>query len=341
MVQNSSKGTPLTCEDAIVVKLDRGFPLVRLVGNKKLIRCEHSTALVKGQRGQKERAVIGDMVQVSVPEGHDKGIIEAIDTRQSAFIRKDPAERTVKQVLAANFNLVIIAEPIVDLNRRRLERELVLAHETGTKVAVVLTKTDMVSPQERNCITQEIRDLAGPNVKVLTTSLKDVSSIDRLRTEIPPDTVAILIGKSGVGKSSLVNALAGETLQNTTSVRQADGKGRHTTVDRVLIDIPSGGAIVDMPGVRGLGLWDADQGLNRAFADIEELAAQCHFRDCSHTDEPGCAVLEAVEQGKCAETRLDSYRSLAAEIEKVRTQRDEARHRRGEKASDRKSKRRK
>jgi len=132
--------------------------------------------------------------------------------------------------------------------------------------------------------------------------------------------------------------LAGGEVQDVGEVRSFDGKGRHTTVDRVMVDIPGGGRVVDMPGVRGLGLWDADAGLGVAFADVEELAASCRFRDCKHADEPGCAVQAAVKSGDLAQARLDSYRSFGAELEGVRTRRDEARHMRGEKASDRRRK---
>lgn len=296
-----------------------------------LVRCEHATALVKGER---VRAAIGDRVAVQLPAGHDKGIICAIEPRATAFVRKDPADRTAKQVLAANFDLVMVVEPMNDLNRRRLERELVLAHETGAPVAVVLTKADLVNPAQRAGILQDIRALAGRDTPVLGASLEDASSIGKVRELVDPGCMAILIGKSGVGKSSLVNALAGRALQSTASVRATDGKGRHTTVDRVLVEVPGGGAVVDMPGVRGLGLWDADQGLARAFADVEGLAAQCRFRDCSHGDEPGCAVQAALTSGELAPERLDSYRSLAREIAQVRVEREEARRMRGEKASD-------
>lgn len=319
-----------------VVKLDRGFPLVKC-DDGTLLRCEHTTALVKGER---VRAVIGDRVDVDAPEGHDKGLIAEILPRQTAFVRRDPAERTAAQVLAANFDLVIIAEPIVQLNRRRLERELVLAHETGADVAVALTKSDLLDADEAAVIQREAADLAGSFVQVLVVSTDDEASIGRVRSLVAPDRTAILIGKSGVGKSSLVNLLAGADVQSTAAVRQGDGKGRHTTVDRVMIELPGGGCVVDMPGVRGLGLWDADTGLGTAFADVEALAEQCRFRDCTHGDEPGCAVLAAVESGELAAARLESYRSLAAEIEGTRTRRDEARRLRGEKASDRKKGRR-
>lgn len=316
-----------------VVKLDRGFPLVRLAGGEE-VRCEHATTIVKGER---VRAVIGDQVRVELPEGHDKGIIREILPRRTRFVRRDPAERTASQVLAANFDLVMVVEPIVQLNLKRLERELVLAHETGARVAAVLTKTDLSDSADE--VLREVRDLAGGSVTVMATSLEDAESIEHVRGLVGIDEVAILIGKSGVGKSSLVNALAGREVQDTASVRERDGKGRHTTVDRVMIDLPGGGAIVDMPGVRGLGLWDADQGLGLAFADIEDLAQSCRFRDCSHINEPDCAVLAAVESGELATTRLESYRSLAAEIAAVRERRTEANQMRGRKASDRRKKR--
>ena len=280
--------------------------------------------------------MIGDRVEVSQPEGHDKGIIERILPRHTEFVRKDPADRTAGQVLAANFDLVIVAQPVTQLNLRRLERELVLAHETGADVAVVLTKSDLADAEEANDICQKVRDLSGDSVRVLLVSANEGDSVDRVRELIGPGTTAILVGRSGVGKSSLVNLLVGYEAQDTAAVRESDGKGRHTTVDRVMVELPGGGCIVDMPGIRGLGIWDADTGLGTAFSDVEAIAANCRFRDCLHEHEPGCAVLAAVEAGELAEARLESYRTLTREVEAVRAQRDDARHLRGEKASDRK-----
>lgn len=321
--------------EGTVVKLDREFPLVKCASGE-LVRCEHATTLVKGER---LRAVIGDIVEVELPSGHDKGIIVKIAPRRTSFVRRDPAERTAPQVLAANFDLVMVAEPLVGLNRQRLERELVLAHETGANVAVVLTKSDLADAAVTASVTQEVADLAGRSVPVLVISTADAASVERVRALVGAQSIAILIGKSGVGKSSLVNLLAGTEVQDTGAVRERDGKGRHTTVDRVMVELPGGGCVVDMPGIRGLGLWDADTGLGTAFSDVEELAASCRFRDCSHVDEPGCAVLAAVAAGDLAEARLRSYRTLSAEIASVRARRDEARHLRGEKASDRKKRR--
>ena len=304
-----------------------------------LVRCEHATALAKEGLS---RAVIGDEVEVLLPESHDKGIIDAIGDRRTSFVRRDPAERTSGQVLAANFDVVIVAEPIVQLNRSRLERELVLAHQTGADVAVVLTKADLAHDREAaEAVRDDVMALAGRDVAVRVMSVDDASSVQGVRELVGAGRVAVLIGKSGVGKSSLVNVLAGAQVQDTASVRERDGKGRHTTVDRVMVDIPGGGCVVDMPGVRGLGMWDADEGLGAAFADVESFAAECRFRDCKHVDEPGCAVKAAIAAGELAQERLDSYRTLADEVEATRARRDEARHMRGEKASDRKKRRRK
>ena len=308
-----------------VVKLDRKFPLIELEDGRRL-RCEHSAELKK--RG-KVRAVIGDIVEVSVPDGHDVGIIESIRPRSSQFIRKDPTERAVPQVLAANFDRVVVVQPIDHLNLKRLERELVLAHETGADVVVVLTKADLLEPGQVACAVSDVQELAGNAVQVMAVSKEDSASIAKVRKLMAEGSTSVLIGKSGAGKSTLVNLLLGEDARATSEVRASDGKGRHKTVSREVMQLPvidglGGGRIVDMPGVRGLGLWDADEGIGAAFSDIEELAAECRFRDCKHKGEPGCAVQAAVDAGDISQARLESYLGLQEELAKTARRREQS-----------------
>lgn len=310
-----------------VVKLDRGFPLVRLEDGR-LQRCEHATTIVKNED---IRAVIGDIVDARIPEGHDMGVIERIHDRSSQFIRKDPTERVLPQVLAANFDRVIIAQPVLQVNLRRLERELVLAFETGAAVAVVLTKADLADESDEIIqISAKVRDLAGSKVPVVVMAANDKASIDKVRKLIPPNETVVLIGRSGVGKSTLVNILCGEEVRRTSSVREVDGKGRHTTVSREIVQLPGAGRLVDMPGVRGLGIWEAEEGIGAAFSDIEELSAECRFRDCKHQNEPGCAVIAAVDSGKIPRARFESYQQLRRETAAVSQRRQQARWRKGE-----------
>lgn len=311
-----------------VVKLDRGYPLVRLEDGTE-VRCEHAVALVKTKE---HRAVIGDEVEIELPSGHDKGRINEVLPRRTSFVRKDPTERALPQTLAANFDLVLVAQPLDQVNTRRLERELVLAHETGAEVVVVLTKADLLTDEDQaEAVLKSIEGFVG-NDKVMVLSGQDRASVDAVAELIADgDKVAILVGRSGVGKSTLVNMLVGYELQKTTEVRD-DGKGRHTTVSREIIKLPRGGYIVDMPGVRGLGLWDADEGIGAAFSDVEELAQACKFRDCSHVNEPGCAVQAAVAEGSLAKHRLESYLRLkdeSAEVRRRRTEAERIRTRRG------------
>lgn len=304
----------------VVIKLDRGYPLVRGSDGREY-RCEHATALVKGAD---VRATTGDEVEISVPAGHDKGIIEEVLPRRNAFMRKDPTERVAAQVLAANFDMVFVAEPLVGINVRRLERELVLAHESGAEVVVLLTKADLAEDAEELARAQSLVERVAQGTKVLVVSSEDEESVEAVRACISGGRMAVLLGKSGVGKSSLVNMLVGAEVQATSAVREGDGKGRHTTVSREMVDIPGGGRVIDMPGVRGLALWDSDAGIGAAFSDVEALAEQCRFSDCKHEGEPGCAVRAAVKDGTLTQERMESYIRLRDEADTLRKRNEEA-----------------
>ena len=299
--------------EGVVVQLDRGFPLVR--SGELFMRCKHATHLVKHDD---TRATIGDRVVFEPLEGAQEGLILKILPRKNAFVRKDPAERSQKQILAANFDIVLIVEPVLDYNERRVERACVLAFESGASVAVVLTKTDLAeqSGETANAYKENIIR-AFLDVDVFTTSIADNTGIDAVRADIG-NKRAVVLGKSGAGKSSLVNALAQKAVQEVGEVRQRDNKGRHTTVARKIIDLPGGGSVVDIPGIRGLALWDNSRGIEAVFSDIEELSQQCKFRDCSHTLEPGCAVLSAIGNGLLSNQRLEVYIRLKKEVQAVR-----------------------
>lgn len=293
-----------------VVKLDRSLPLVELPDGSQ-VRCEHATDLVK--HGE-QRAVIGDAVEVSEPDAHDVAVIRRIMPRATQLVRRDPKERTAEQVMAANFQVVFVVQPMNRLNVRRMERELVLAFETGARVAVILTKADLVQDADRARAVAEVAALVGADVPVLVLARGTDEGLEQVRTMTPAGTTAVLMGQSGAGKSTLINRLTGQNVRKTSEVRVADGKGRHTTVSRAIINVPGGGRIVDMPGVRGMGLWDAERGISTAFQDVEQLAAECRFRDCAHGSEPGCAVQAAIQAGALSQQRLDSYQSLRAEL---------------------------
>ena len=205
-----------------VVKLDRGFPLVRVESGAEY-RCKHATALVKNER---VRAVIGDKVELALPEGNDKALITAILPRRNRFVRKDPTERAQAQVLAANFEHVLVAQPLAEVNLKRLERELVLAFETGADVAVVLTKADLAeSEAQLESVRCTVQDFAGKDVPIIVCTEEDPASVEAVRALVPPGETAILLGRSGVGKSSLVNVLVGHEVQETQAVREGDGRG--------------------------------------------------------------------------------------------------------------------
>ncbi|OPG13247.1 ribosome small subunit-dependent GTPase A [Microbispora sp. GKU 823] len=219
------------------------------------------------------------------------------------------------QVLAANVDVVFVAEPsmhatdFADLGR--IERLVALAWESGARPVVLVTKADLFD--------QGLDDLladvaaAAPGVDVHPVCSLTGDGVDLVRAHLGPSGTAVVLGPSGAGKSTLVNALAGAEVMETQQVRAADGRGRHTTVHRQLIPLPGGGLVIDTPGIRRVGLYEMSEGVDLVFSDIEELAGSCRFSDCRHREEPGCAVLAAVESGELPERRLESWNRLQRE----------------------------
>lgn len=240
--------------------------------------------------------------------GRDPGLV-ALLPRRSAIVRSSASRTSHGQVLAANVDTVVVAVSLTaPLDAARLERLLALAWDSGARPLIVLTKADLAA--DADTVHSEVSTLA-PGVDILITSAATGQNIDVLTALLSGTTV--LLGPSGTGKSSLGNALLGDELLATGEVRAQDGKGRHTTVRRELVPLPGGGVLIDTPGLRGISLYDAADGLEQVFAEIERLARDCRFGDCSHDTEPGCAVQAAIQAGELTERRLGSYRKLQRE----------------------------
>ncbi len=257
----------------------------------------------------------GDWVAVE-PDGNPR-YVRTYLPRRTAFVRSTSSKRSEGQILAANVDHAIVAVSLaVELDLARVERFLALAWESGAQPLVVLTKADLVpDPVTLAHLVQDV-ETSAPGVTVLAVSAALGEGLDVLAAVVGGST-AVLLGQSGAGKSTLANALLGEDVMDVQATRDVDGKGRHTTTTRNLLVMPGGGVLIDTPGLRGVGLWDAGGGVGQVFAEIEELARDCRFHDCAHESEPGCAVLAAIDDGELPERRLESYRKLMRENQRI------------------------
>ena len=252
----------------------------------------------------------GDFVMVNYIENGDSQIISTLP-RRTFFSRRDPNPGRGEQAVAANFDYVFIMQSLnLDFNPKRLERYLTLAWQSGATPVILLTKADLVEDYW-DYISQVEKVAAGVNVHVI--SAHSGYGMNRLNAYLQPGKTVVFLGSSGVGKSSLVNALAGAEIMTVNGIREDDSKGRHTTTHRQLIRLRNGVMIIDTPGMRELGMWDVSEGLADAFTDVERLIGKCRFSDCRHEREPGCAIRAAIDSGELEAARWESYRTLKEE----------------------------
>ena len=260
--------------------------------------------------GTEEFPTVGDFVLIRYVESGDSLIVRTLP-RQTFFSRKDPSPGRGEQAVAANFDYVFIMQSLnQNFNTNRLERYLTLAWQSGAVPVVILTKADLV--EDSSSYVEAIEKVAI-GVKVHVVSSQNGFGLETLEAYMQPGKTVTFLGSSGVGKSSLVNALAGEPIMAVSEIREADGRGRHTTTHRQLIKMKNGSMIIDTPGMRELGMWDVTEGLGEAFTDVEQFLGRCRFSDCKHQSEPGCAIKEAIADGALSLERWESYRKLKSE----------------------------
>jgi ribosome biogenesis GTPase len=265
---------------------------------------------------------VGDWVAIEPVA--ERAIIHAVLPRQTKVSRTAPGEAVEEQVVVTNVDEIFILESIAaPPNLRRIERFLTLASESGAKPTVVLTKSDLATNVADYL--QAVR-AAATGVEVVAISAVQGDGLESIRQRLRTGRTVVLLGRSGVGKSTLINHLAGEETQYVLPVRAEDQKGRHATTSREMVFLRGGGVIIDTPGLRELQLWEGSEGLEATFTDIEELALRCRFTNCQHATEPGCAVRQATEEGVLAPTRLAAFLKLRAEMAEF-TRRREARSR--------------
>jgi ribosome biogenesis GTPase / thiamine phosphate phosphatase len=279
------------------------------------LRAELSGRLRHGD----EHPAVGDWLAVAPRLDEGRARIEAVVPRRSAFVRKAAFNEVRGQVVAANVDVVFVVCGLdLNYNVRRIERYLTLAWESGAQPVVLLTKADLCDDADLRVL--EVESIAF-GIPVHAVSAPHGDGVEAVRSYVPRGRTAALLGSSGVGKSTLVNALVGEELLATREIRD-DGRGRHTTTHRELVPLPQGGLVLDTPGMRELQLWDASDGLETAFEEIAELAARCRFSDCAHGREPGCAVRAALANRTLDLERFESWRKLQRELERLARKQD-------------------
>jgi ribosome biogenesis GTPase len=255
---------------------------------------------------------VGDWVALRPSAGMSRAVIHAVLPRRSRFARQARGDAAGAQVVAANVDLVLVVAALDhDFNLRRLERYMALAWSSGAEPAIVLNKADVCPDVAARLV--DVQSVA-PGVPVRAISAREGQGLESVTPLLEAGKTVALLGSSGVGKSTIVNALLGWERQATNEVRADDQRGRHTTTMRELLLTPGGALLIDSPGMRSVGMWEAEEGIENAFADVDAFAAKCRFSDCSHEREPGCAVQAAIGDGSLSAVRLESRRKLEREL---------------------------
>jgi ribosome biogenesis GTPase len=256
---------------------------------------------------------VGDWVAAGLRDLGRAAQIHEVLPRRSQFVRKMAGKRIMEQVIAANVDIALLVSALnTDFNPRRVERYLSQCWESGAKPVIVLNKADVCETPQAKIDEME---WVAMGVSVCAVSAKTGQGFDGLEKYLPRGQTIVLLGSSGVGKSTIVNRLLGHAVQEVQEVRESDSRGRHTTTARELFVLPSGALLMDTPGLRELQLWDAGEGIAQTFADIESLAARCRFGNCHHDGEPGCAVQAAIYSGELGLSRFENWRKLQRELE--------------------------
>ncbi|MEU2600566.1 ribosome small subunit-dependent GTPase A [Streptomyces hirsutus] len=298
-----------------IVRVDRGRCDVVIADGDREVAVVHADTGPVSDPDPMKAPCTGDWAAVSV--GAAGAYVQALLPRRTAMVRSSASQRSEGQVLAANVDTVgVVVALDTEPDLGRIERFLALAWESGAQPLMILTKSDLA---ENADAVRETVEQASPGVDVLVVSATTDDGMDILSALLTGTSV--LVGQSGAGKSTIANVLLGRSTMETRQTRR-DGKGRHTTTTRELMPLPGGGVLIDTPGIRGVGMYDATDGLQQTFSEIEELAEECRFRDCEHVAEPGCAVIEAIEDGMLPQRRLDSYRKLLRENEWIASRSD-------------------